>query len=347
VLQHQSATNAMALDLLSSLAHSVDEEEAIEAMLDTYLMLFAPQRVYYLNYLDGKPDRLWARPPVADGGELERVRERMVRAKTDQGPVGDHRGFLVQSIRQGETKGLVAVEEIAFPEYFDAYLNLALAIKDICDLPIENARRFQKLVRTEEMLRKANEKLGRLVTTDGLTGIANRRSFDQHLEVEWKRAKRNRLPLSLVMIDIDHFKRYNDRWGHPQGDHCLHKVARTIRKVLARPSDFAARYGGEEFVVMLPATDSEGAHHVAEKIRQAVGGLEIPHQDSPVSPWVTLSLGVATSASPVDPERSPADLLRQADTALYQAKAQGRNQTVTLPPPSGFPEVAGSPSPHV
>lgn len=327
--RQQLATSVMAIDLLARLAQIVDEDKAIEEMIAIYQMLFAPQKLFYLNYREGMPGRLWIRPDEPAGPETEAIRNRMIQTLPAAGWARDERSFLLRIVRHGETRGVIALQDIAFPEYFDAYLNLALGLKDICDLPIENARRYQRIQQAEEMLRKSNEKLTQLATTDALTGIANRRSFDRTLEVEWKRMKRNGLPLALIVIDIDFFKRYNDHYGHKQGDACLHQVAQLIRQALTRPGDFVARYGGEEFVVLLPATDLDGASHVAEKIRLAVQSRGIPHKDSNVAPSVTLSLGVSRAAPPLPVDVTPESLFRAADAALYEAKSQGRNRVGT------------------
>ncbi len=172
-------------------------------------------------------------------------------------------------------------------------------------------------------LTEANEKLKRLADLDGLTGIANRRSFDEKLQYEWARARREKEQLALIMIDIDHFKKYNDSYGHQKGDDALKAVAQAIQSTLRRSIDFAARYGGEEFVVLLPMATLEGAGEMAEKIREAVWALNIEHNASAYGK-VSISLGVACMG-----HESIADcesLLHAADMALYNAKSSGRNQ---------------------
>lgn len=161
---------------------------------------------------------------------------------------------------------------------------------------------------------------------DGLTGVANRRSFSERIAVELNRSRLAQEPLSLIMIDIDYFKYFNDHYGHEQGDQCLKKVARQICNTTKRPGDFCARYGGEEFVVLLPATPSAGAMHIAEEIRINIEKLEIPHISTLGDGIVTVSLGVATFEDYDAPSRET--LLYKADMALYQAKHQGRNRVV-------------------
>lgn len=182
------------------------------------------------------------------------------------------------------------------------------------------------LKRAEAGLMALTSQLRQMATTDALTGLVNRRGFDEHLEDEVARASRNRLPLSLVMIDIDRFKAYNDRYGHQAGDECLKLVAATVRAVVRRPADIAARYGGEEMALILPETDQQGAYELAEKLRLAVHDLEIAHTGSERS-HVTVSLGVAT-LGPGTPAGSAAELIRRADAALYIAKEAGRDRVM-------------------
>ena len=164
---------------------------------------------------------------------------------------------------------------------------------------------------------------------DGLTGVRNRRCFDEQLESEWGRAQRNQTPLSLLMLDVDFFKRYNDRYGHPSGDVCLRRVARLIGETLKRPGDQIARYGGEEFACLLPETDLQAATQLANAIRQNVFSAQIEHLDSPPDRVVTVSVGVCTTSPPQGGVAH--DLLCQADVLLYAAKAGGRNRVCSGP----------------
>jgi len=183
--------------------------------------------------------------------------------------------------------------------------------------PVVRAR-----VKTHLTLKAQSDLLRQMVFIDGLTGVANRRCFDERLEVEWRRAARGASPLALLMLDVDHFKRFNDRYGHQVGDECLRQVAAAIKGGLLRPGDMVARYGGEEFVCILPGADFEGALNIAAGIEQAVRGLQIAHADSDVSDVVTISIGVSMSLPQRDGD--PARLLALADTQLYRAKHSGR-----------------------
>jgi diguanylate cyclase (GGDEF)-like protein/PAS domain S-box-containing protein len=174
--------------------------------------------------------------------------------------------------------------------------------------------------------KQLEEILNRLSRHDGLTGIANRRHFDEYFQQEWKRALREETSLSLIMCDIDFFKNYNDAYGHQAGDDCLRAVAGVLQKGLRRPGDLLARYGGEEFIVVLPGTLREGVLAVAESLRRAVEALAIPHNTSAAAPVVTICLGVSITLP--GPGDSPADLLAAADSALYKAKEEGRNRVV-------------------
>ena len=173
-------------------------------------------------------------------------------------------------------------------------------------------------------LERANAQLSRLSVTDGLTGVGNRRLFDEALATEWARGARQQQPLALLMIDVDHFKLYNDSYGHQGGDDCLRRVAGVLEGCVKRGGELLARYGGEEFVVLLPSTDLAAAAAFAQRCLDRLDAARLPHRASPVSGWVTISIGVAD----VVPAQgvSPSSLVRRADAALYAAKKLGRAQ---------------------
>jgi diguanylate cyclase (GGDEF)-like protein/PAS domain S-box-containing protein len=184
------------------------------------------------------------------------------------------------------------------------------------------------LEETKDKLEKVNQKLEKLVMLDGLTGIPNRRYFDEILLKEWRRLRREEKPLSLMMIDIDYFKNYNDTYGHLLGDKTLILVAQTLANLIQRSADLVARYGGEEFAVILPNTDTKGTQQIAEQITDEIRQLEILHESSQVSKYITLSIGISTMIPHQD--QSPKRLINQADNALYCAKSKGRNRIIIM-----------------
>ncbi len=196
-------------------------------------------------------------------------------------------------------------------------------------MQLERDAAFFALREMKKQLERSNLKLKKLSMLDGLTGIANRRHFDSSLQEEYQRAKETRSPLSLILIDIDHFKLYNDSYGHQPGDDCLKQVATTIANECKKSSDLAARYGGEEFVVLLPDTNTNNAVLVAERIREKIEFLRKEHKSSSTSKHVTVSLGISTLLA--DGQISAEELLERADKALYNAKEDGRNQVAIDP----------------
>ncbi len=205
----------------------------------------------------------------------------------------------------------------------DEARGLALGAVDYITKPF-NAPIVKARVRTHVELKSKTDLLARMAQIDGLTGLANRRRFDEVLDSEWQRAVRVQTWLSLIMLDIDHFKKYNDFYGHPVGDACLQQVACSLETTSTRASDLVARYGGEEFAVLLPGNGPAGALGVAEKIAAGVQALNIEHADSPVSTVVTMSIGIA-SVVPTS-RGSAAQLIASADEYLYAAKQQGRDR---------------------
>jgi len=324
-LQQKSSDYAMAMDLLVKFTKVRVEEEAILLALDTFSMMFAPNDLIYVHFEDGKPGRvytLFSEPREADDPIVRRI------AGFDGDCIWHETGEGLFRIGiNGETLGIVIADRVAFPEYRNHYLTLArLVLLPICALSINNARTFQQVVRTQEELRRLNDELKLLATIDGLTLIANRRTFDDYLTEEWRRAQREKTPISAIMIDIDYFKQFNDTFGHQAGDECLRTVARIISSHVFRPGDLVARYGGEEFSVVLPNTTATGAVQVAEKIRSAMETAKLGHPSSPGTPYVTLSLGVS-SMVPAE-AMTEVSIISFADKALYTAKAEGRNRVV-------------------
>lgn len=210
----------------------------------------------------------------------------------------------------------------------DEAIGLELGAVDYITKPF-NPAIVRLRIRNQIELKRQRDLLARLSHLDGLTGIANRRSLDEVLEREWRRGSRSLKPLSLLMIDIDHFKAYNDSCGHLAGDDCLRTVAKALKDQLGRAADVAGRYGGEEFLIVLPETDNNGAQVVAREILQGISNLAIPHPASPLGQQVTVSIGIATALAVREQQHTC--LLKAADNALYQAKQEGRNRIVTAP----------------
>ena len=196
---------------------------------------------------------------------------------------------------------------------------------DFISKPI-NPKIVRARVRTHLTLKAQADLLREWVYTDGLTGVHNRRCFDERLAAEWARAMRSGSALSVVLLDVDFFKRYNDCYGHLAGDDCLRRLASAFKACVRRPSDLVARYGGEEFVFLLPDTDLAGAMTVAEELRQLLFVQQIAHAESSVAKVVTVSLGVCCKPARLTPGGCAETFMREADAQLYEAKARGRHQ---------------------
>ncbi|WP_198807547.1 PAS domain S-box protein [Leptolyngbya sp. BL0902] len=238
-----------------------------------------------------------------------------------------HREILVQlqaqaklmvPLWQGEMLwGMIVAHQCRSPRVWQSldrgcFIQLAVQL----EIAIQQAELYRQL-------EQANQELEHLATQDGLTQIANRRTFNRIVEIEWERMQRDQQFLSLLLIDVDHFKRYNDHYGHQAGDQCLCQVAQVLQQSAKRPADLVARYGGEEFAVLLPQTDATGAIQVAQEIQSTLRALAIEHRYSPVVPYITVSIGLSSVVP--SSNLSIDQWVYQADQALYAAKAQGRN----------------------
>ena len=212
----------------------------------------------------------------------------------------------------------------AFADQVAGAIHLASVNERLADTTRQLESKTSALEDANEHLASAIETLHRISAQDGLTGVANRRHFDETLAGEWRRAARGREPLSLLMLDIDYFKAFNDTAGHQAGDACLRRVADALRESVQRAGDLVARYGGEEFAILLPDTDSEHALQVAARLREHIEAMDLPHPSAPLG-RVTVSIGVASVVPPRDGSGS-GDFVRVADAALYDAKRHGRNR---------------------
>lgn len=282
--------------------------------------------------------------------EFEKLRETLNKARpvVDDAMAhvvqGDNRASILNSLQEGlKYQGLViadlnrlvkAVEETSLREGIKASRAVEATQRKMMGLSVSAVALalfigimvVVRETRQTRELREHRDRLAKLSTTDALTGIANRRRFDEIFDLEWCRATRSHAPLSLIMIDVDHFKAYNDEYGHAGGDQCLAAVAGAISSVVTRTTDLASRYGGEEFACVLSNTDNKGAVLVAERVRQAVESLKMEHRKSSAGDHVTVSLGVATFLP--DRADSHKELFARADQCLYRAKEKGRNQVV-------------------
>ena len=253
-------------------------------------------------------------------------------------------GEMADALRRNDLEVMRNEKTIEYDELIDDgktkkhFLSVKFPIRDENNIIIgvcvmaneitERKRAEEELKEAKDLAEAYSRELLRLSALDGLTKIANRRSFDEYLEEQWEIHLSGQLPLALIMIDIDYFKQYNDFYGHQSGDDCLIRIAQTIASVNNRTADLTSRYGGEEFVVILPNTNIEKASQIAESIRLSILGLAISHENSGVNPYITLSLGVASLVPSFSNLQS--ELITQADSALYKAKRHGRNQVVSF-----------------
>ncbi|MGM0563101.1 MAG: GGDEF domain-containing protein [Pseudomonadota bacterium] len=203
-------------------------------------------------------------------------------------------------------------------------LRIAAQVRNSLLLQFENQELAASLKRSNNRLQELNLNLKRSSATDGLTQVPNRRHFDEYMDTEWRRIAREKGHFSVLMVDVDHFKHFNDTQGHQAGDEVLVQVARALSESLRRPADMVARYGGEEFIVLLPNTDYEGAQLVAEMLRKSIASLGIPHPGLEDSDSITVSIGMAHTVASTDKSRQ--SVIAAADKALYSAKRSGRNR---------------------
>jgi diguanylate cyclase (GGDEF)-like protein len=270
--------------------------------------------------------------PYSDGGELiGQTYETMIRRSLARGAIPDAQGREEEWLRDRlEGRGKLN-RPLLRPRPDGRWLHF-YEISTPLGCLVMVRQDVTELVQKSVALERSNEQLELLSATDGLTGLANRRMFDQHLFAEWQRGMRSQQPISLLLIDIDHFKRYNDHYGHLAGDACLRQVAGVLFDCAQRSGEMVARYGGEEFALLLPGANTDAARKVAQLCMDEMAAAKIEHADSPVSDFLTLSIGVATVVA--SQELVPESLVRCADEALYRVKNEGRGHYLVAPCPA-------------
>lgn len=306
----RSSDHAMALDLIGTLARVVTEPEAIDNMLDLFTLLFAPGAIHYVVWREGLPAEQLSRPAEstlpAPGAEL------LARLEADHAMTESGTGFLLRIGYPEETLGLLEIEDVAFPQHLKHYLDLALILGRVCALTISNARAYEKSRRNEETIRYQ-------AYHDTLTGLPNRRSFQDRLTAALAQAGLAAGRLAVMFVDLDGFKKVNDRFGHEVGDFLLQEVARRLQKAL-RAGDMVARMGGDEFLLLLPTIDHPAsALLVAQRIRE---NLHRPFAWADQETRITASVGIALY--PQDGADAET-LIKRADAALYRVKERGKD----------------------
>ena len=296
-------------DKLISLRMTASEQKAMDALMERIITL--------------RPGIDTAMDLVVEGGNTDQALLQMRAALDGQIGVVDGINDVIEVVEaESKHQAEVATREISKTQRTMLILSgCAVALAAIIGIMV-----ILREARNTRRLRAHRDELAALSTTDALTGLANRRRFDEFLAMEWAWAMRLEAPVSLILIDIDHFKNFNDEYGHAAGDTCLGAVSKAMSEVIVRTTDLLARYGGEEFGCILPATSGEHAHAIAEKLRGAVAELNFKHEKSSAADHVTISVGVA-SLTP-QPDDKLEQLFEAADVNLYQAKEQGRNRVV-------------------
>lgn len=309
IYQASAADFLVARDAMVALRMTPSEKAALDALINRIIKL----RPAIDNAMD----------LVVEGGDSEDALYQMRIALDGQAGILEGLNAFIGVVEQESSREAeVATRAIAVTQRNMLILSgCAVALAAIIGVMV-----ILREARNTRRLRRHRDELAELSTTDALTCLANRRRFDEFLDLEWARAVRSGTTISLVLLDIDHFKNYNDEYGHAAGDDCLTTVAKAMCGVVVRSTDLLARYGGEEFACVLPETDVEAAHRIGEKLRKAVEGLKLKHEKSSVGDHVTISVGIGTITP--GPRDDLAKLFELTDGNLYQAKEQGRNRVV-------------------
>ncbi|MCP4205167.1 MAG: diguanylate cyclase [bacterium] len=314
-----------------ALSREVVEREAAEERLRLFQSLIhaSAESIYFVEPETGRFTYANEQATRESGYSLAELRDLTVQGVIAEGPLAESEvdwSDWVRSLESQPASVIQGRQRRKGGETFPVELSVSLATIGDRRFIVGIAEDISERKQAEEQQIEVRERLLALSFLDGLTGIANRRRFDEYLSTEWRRAARASTSLGLILLDLDHFKLYNDRYGHLLGDECLRKVAGVLESSISRPADLVARFGGEEMAVLLPDTSKNGAVRMAEKIRLDVETLEIPHRDSPVAPVVTVSLGVGWRIPA--PGDSLDKFVEAVDAALYRAKREGRNRSV-------------------
>jgi diguanylate cyclase (GGDEF)-like protein/PAS domain S-box-containing protein len=314
-----------------ALSREVVEREAAQEGLRLFQSLIhaSAESIYFVNPENGRFTYANDKATRESGYSLAELQNLKMQEVVAEGPLAGSEVGWSEWVRALESQPASVIEgrqRRKNGETFPVELSVSLATVGDRRFIVGIAEDISERKEAEEQEVEVRERLLALSFLDGLTGIANRRRFDEYLSIEWRRAARARMSLGLILLDLDHFKLYNDRYGHLLGDECLRKVAGVLESSISRAADLVARFGGEEMAVLLPDTSAGGAMRMAEKIRVEVENLAIPHGDSPVAPIVTVSLGVGWSTP--EPGDSLDKFVERVDAALYRAKREGRNRTV-------------------
>jgi len=355
LVQQRTAELARLGELTRTLNHAILPEEVLDHVYSSFRATIPYERIGFAVYDEesGMVRAEWSRSenptpglPMGYGNAIDGTSLRQVMETDEPRVIDDLEKYLAEHphsdstrriVREGmrssltcpltamgRTVGFLFFSSTTPGIYDQGHVDFMRQIAGQLSMIISKSTLYKDLLETKERLEAANRELETLASADGLTGVANRRAFDRGLEREWRRAVRARAPLSLLLIDVDFFKAYNDRYGHAAGDDCLRGIASTLSVGARRAGDLVARYGGEEFAVVLSDCTDESARQLAERLRQRIEGLVLPHGASEVAPHVTISVGGAT----VMPRSgaTAGDLVRRADEALYRAKDLGRNR---------------------
>ncbi|HHQ47454.1 MAG TPA: diguanylate cyclase [Acidobacteria bacterium] len=342
-------------EILQRINEGVGVEEVLELVWETFRPLIPYDRISYAELLDGggRVGVVWVRSssdeirlPVGfealtAGTSLSAVLEQneprilndlqaYLREHPDSVPT---RLIVEEGMRSSLTVPLRGLEQVQGFLFFNSrepgaytadHVRIIQRLASQLGVIIGKSRLHEELIVAKWNLEEANRRLESLARIDPLTGLGNRRFFEDRLESEWRRQLREGGSLGLILVDLDNFKEYNDTYGHQAGDVCLRKVAGVLQSVARRAGDEVARWGGEELAVLLPGVDAEGARRVAEELRREVTELKMEHRNSPVAPFVTISVGCASLIP--SPGHGSEELVRAADTALYRAKENGKNR---------------------